>query len=206
MNISKNLIICFFIFILIIKSAYPFDKEIHFSIGLDSVSFTENESTLDDSSTFTKKAPPANGTMSQISLNVKYHFFHHEKMSIYGLATLPALNTGSTGYFQSGAGINFYIGSQSGRTQTNYDSVKISTDPIWRYFWGIQTGLGYLIYATNNAEKSDIQFETSIHCGAIYNFNKDFGMTSTINIGRGIGVASTTLVTRALIGVTYFFD
>jgi len=169
--------------------------------------FTENPSAIESTSTLnTDTEELGAGTVSQITLDATYRFWHEVSRSFYTRATVPLLPSGGGGYFFGALGSNFFIKSSSSKYSYKVGNIEVVSIPEMRYYWGIQLGIAYLIYTTETAEKSDIFFELELHGGLIYNINDTYGITAELGMGRGTGVATSTMNMKALVGLSYFLD
>lgn len=198
-----------FVFLLICSSSFAqeFSGLTSYSIGMVNISVTENESSLestdtsvttDDSSTSTAKS------VSAISFNMNYEFSFEQKRSYFVKATVPMMTSDGAGLFLGGVGFNMYLNDLGSIFKTNIGGSEIVMVPKLRYWWGANTGIGYLVYNTESAKKSDVIFDLSVHGGAAYSFGEKWGMKGEAVIGRGTGVATTTMNIRIFFGLTYF--
>ena len=117
---------------------------------------------------------------------------------------MPALPTSSSGYFLGTGGMNFYISSLSSKIEVNDSGTTITILPLWRFYWGFQVGMGYFVYLTSSAKKSDILLDTSIHVGMKYSLKNNWGLKAQLSMGKGTGLMTSTINTKVFIGGTYF--
>ncbi len=182
-------------------------QEVAVTMGMVNVGFAETESVIeaDDSmTTIDEEVTAQSGTVSVLTLDLSYVFLSYPTKSFYGKVAVPLISSGGTGYFVAGIGMNFFISSLSSKMSTRDKSTTFEIIPKFRYYWGPEIGAGYLIYATDTAEKSDLLFELGVHGGVIYNFRKTWGMKAEFTIARGTGVATTTMNMKIMFGITYF--
>jgi hypothetical protein len=183
-----------------------FSNEVSFATGMISSSFSENPSSFESTSTLNEADQPAAGGVSQIALDATYSFWHQKQRSFYTRAIVPILPSGGGGYFFGAIGANYFIKSTSSMYTYKINNVEVYSVPELRYYWGIQLGVGYLIYTTETAEKSDIFFELELHGGLRYSFNRKYGLIAEVGIGRGTGVATTTMNMKITFGLNYYIN
>lgn len=185
--------------------ASSYQKEIIFSTGMVSTSFSENESAVESSSELAQDPEPASASMSQIALDIKYNFFVEKDRSFYGRALAPFVSSSTTAFFMGAFGVNYFFNSIASTYTKKFGSIKTSFVPKVRYYWGPEVGVGYIVYPTETAEKSDVIFEFSVHGGLLYSINKQMGISVDVGVGRGTGVATSSLNTKALFGASYYY-
>ncbi|MCB9060673.1 MAG: hypothetical protein H6622_04045 [Halobacteriovoraceae bacterium] len=174
------------------------------SLGLVNISFAENQSTLTNEDATTTTA--AQGNNSNIALNVNYNIPLNLNGSVFSQATVPVVTNDGSGLFTVGAGYNYFISSVSGRSKVIDPNVKLSLTPDIRYYIGGQLNLGYLIYVSETARKSDVLIELGIQAGIIYNFKKSLAIKAEAMMGRGIGVSTATTNTKFFAGISIDLD
>ncbi len=177
------------------KAAFALDFHQHFSasIGMIHVSVTENVSTL-------------TSTDAVISMDLVYEFDNYTKKTYFIKVTAPLLAADGSGYFLGALGVNFYMNSLSGLFSFTDDGTNLILTPSMRYYWGIATGLGFLVYNTETAKKSDLIFDIQLHGGGILNFKKDWGLRGELGISKGTGVATSTMGIKIFMGINYYLD
>lgn len=178
----------------------------NYSIGMVSVGVTENESTLvqtdtDVEESGTKEA--ASTSASAISFNASYEFSFKQKRSYFVKGTVPMMTSDGSGLFLGGIGFNWYLNDLGSIYVLNMNGNEIRMIPKFRYWWGASTGVGYLVYNTENAKKSDVIFDLAVHAGAGYSFSEKWGMRGEAIVGRGTGVATSTMNIRIFFGAVY---
>lgn len=178
--------------------------EISFNMGMINTSFTENPSSVDSSSDINESREAASGSVSQIALDATYSFKNESARSYYARAVVPLLPSGGGGNFFGAVGANFYLGSVSSKYSFKVGNIEMVSVPKLRYYWGTQLGLGYLIYTTETAEKSDVYFEIDLHAGMKYAVMKKYHLNLEAGFGRGTGVATTSMNMKVLVGLSYF--
>lgn len=184
-------------------------NEMSVAFGMVSASFTETQSAVKEeastttSATSNESSQPQSGTVSAMSLDLSYNFLADLKKSYYVRTVIPVMASNSTGYVLGAMGMNFYFYSLASTNTVRDQSSSISIIPKMRYYIGPEAGVGYLIYATKTAEKSDVVFELGGRGGAIYNFKKDWGAKAELSAARGTGVATTSFIIKAVFGLTF---
>ncbi|MBT6325655.1 MAG: hypothetical protein HOJ35_06775 [Bdellovibrionales bacterium] len=177
------------------------------NMGMANFNITENASVLTTSGS-ESNAPddPTASAISLIALNVVYEFMNYPKKSYLLKTTLPLMSSDGSGAFLVGAGMNFYISSMSSKFSINDSGNNLIFTPTLRYYWGPSLGVGYLIYNTETAKKSDIIFDLEVHGGLIYTIKKIWGIRAEFAASRGTGVASSTIGMKFFVGMTYFLE
>lgn len=178
------------------------------SFGIVNISVNENESTLE----VTDTDIVADGESGAESVNalatsfeVQYESQLSEKRNYVLKAMLPVSISGEgVGIFLLGGGVNFYLNPMGSNYSLNVRGTTLSIIPRYRYYWGMSTSFGYLIYNTVSAKKSDVFFDLGAHLGGAYNFGKDWALRGEAGIARGIGVTTTSMSMKVLLGVTYY--
>ncbi len=181
-----------------------FEDELTFHIGMISSSFSENPSAVESDSDINESEAAASGSVSQIALDATYSFKNYQTRSYYARAVVPLLPSGGGGNFFGAVGANFFLSSVSSKYSYKIGNIDMVSVPKIRYYWGTQLGVGYLIYTTETAEKSDVFFELDLHAGLKYAVLKKYNLSVEAGFGRGTGVATTTMNMKILFGLSYF--
>jgi hypothetical protein len=197
-----------FVFILLSTiSAKEFSGITSYSVGMVNIGVTENESSLestDEDVASEEQKKSSAKAVSAISFNLNYEFSFKQKRSYFVKATVPMMTADGAGLFLGGVGFNWYLNDLGSIYKSNIAGSEIVMVPKFRYWWGANAGVGYLVYNTESAKKSDVIFDLGIHGGAGYNFGEKWGMKGEAVVGRGTGVATTTMNIRIFFGLTYF--
>lgn len=170
------------------------------------VNVTENASTLVADSNGNEVSEASTAAVSVISLNMTYEFQNYVQKSYFLKATAPLISSDGSGMFLGGIGANWYFNSLSSLFSFDDQGSNMTISPTSRYYLGGFAGVGYLVYITDTAKKSDLLFELGLHGGAIFNFKKDWGLRAELGLGRGTGVATSTIGIKAFVGVNYYID
>ena len=181
-----------------------FSDELTFNMGMLSTSFTENPSAIEADSDINDAEEAASGSVSQIALDATYSFKNYKTRSYYARAVVPLLPSGGGGNFFGAVGVNFFLSSVSSKYSFKMGNTEMVSTPKLRYYWGTQLGVGYLIYTTETAEKSDVYFELDLHAGLKYAILKKYNLSLEAGIGRATGVATTSMNMKILVGMSYF--
>lgn len=185
--------------------AEDFSRITSYSIGMVNVNVTENESSLvstDDSETEEIEETPS--AVSAISFNFNYEFIFEQQRSFFVKATVPMMTTEGAGAYVGGLGFNWYLNDLGTKYSINIGGSEIVMVPKFRYWWGASGSIGYLVYNTESAKKSDVFFDIGIHAGVGYNLGEKWGLRSEATIGKGTGVNTSTMNMSLLVGLTYF--
>lgn len=198
--------IIFSFLIICCLSAYAGDgeviqKELSYNIGLVNASYAENQTTLSGQN----QTEAASGSVSSISGQINYKFAPGLERSYYLAGTFPLLPGATGSYFGAHFGSEFYFGSSSGsKVSYNNSGTTIKLKPKNLYFWGIEGGLGYLVYVTETQKKTDLLLDIGANLGMLYSFSEKWRLRGTLGMTRGTGVATTTMEMKAFFGVTFY--
>ncbi|MGB0453875.1 MAG: hypothetical protein ACPGJV_09185 [Bacteriovoracaceae bacterium] len=176
--------------------------QISFSTGTVSTSYTEKVSELEGST-----AEPDSNTATTLPFDITYEFFTGQSRSYFVKGLVPMISPGEETFFTVSGGINFYIKSLSSIGVFKSSEIELKIVPKWRYFWGINAGIGTLTYTTQTSKELDQTFEVGLHGGLIYNLSSKWGVRAegSYNMGTGIKVASTTTM-KILLGASYYLE
>lgn len=181
------------------------NQQLSFSVGSISTSYAESKSTLTTSTTSADTViEPASGSASALPLAASWEYYVSPKRAYVVNASVPLVATSGDRYFFIGGGMNFYFYSISSKADYKDEVVDLKIVPIWRYYWGIDAGIGYLIYSTELQKKSDLVAELGGHLGIIYNINRNYGVKVEAGYSKGNGVVTSTSNIKLLIGMTYY--
>ncbi|MCO4793108.1 MAG: hypothetical protein KC493_05330 [Bacteriovoracaceae bacterium] len=206
MKAKSALIVIVFLLALTKVRANDFHPILNTSMGMVNISLTENTSTLtatDESVTVEEDAAAATAA-SVISFEVNYEFKNYADKSYFAKAVVPLMTADGSGVFMGSIGANFYIGSLSSIFSFKDKGTQIYMIPKTRYYWGASTGVGYVVYNTISAKKSDIFFDLGIHGGMVYNFSRKWGMRGELGAGRGTGIATSSFGIKIFLGTSYY--
>lgn len=185
-----------------------FHDVINFSMGMISHSVTENESTLvqtDDSVQADEEATAAAASsVSAISFNLNWEFKTEQKKSYFVEAYVPMMTTGGAGVFLGGVGMNWYLNDLGSKYTYVQNGTELTIIPTFKYYWGASTGVGYVVYNTESAKKSDVFFDLGIRGGGVYGFSSNKGIKLELGASRATGVATTGIKINFFLGLTQY--
>lgn len=176
------------------------------SLGMINHSVAENESTLKEegSPTTTAKEEETPEAVSAISVDATYEFLPTQQRTYFIRGSVPLLTTGGAGVFLLGGGVNFYLSELS--TKYSYESrgSKVEITPDLKYYWGLNTGVGYLVYNTQLSKKSDLFFDLGVHGGGAYALSPTRALRAEIGAARSTGVTTTGFKINVFIGLVQY--
>jgi hypothetical protein len=204
-----KLILKILTFICYLNTSYAsgFSPVVSISVGIFDMSLTENTSSLEATDlSVTLDATEAVSANAAVTIfDINYEFLIYPKKSFFFNASVPLVSSDGSGIFIGSFGANFYLNSMATVFSFNEKGTNIVIIPKLRYYWGASTGIGYLVYNTVSAKKSDIFFSLGLHAGTVYNFKKAWGVRAEVGISKATGVATNGFSTRYLVGTTYSF-
>lgn len=174
-------------------------KQLTFSTGTISTSYAEKESGLEDS---TESA--ASGSASALPIDLSYEYFINEKAAWFVRGIGPIVASSPDSYFFAGGGVNFYFMSISSTAIFKDTEIEMRIIPKWRYYWGLNAGMGNLVYRTETEKKNDTILEIGGHLGTIYSVNKEWGLKVEGSYNRGIGSLTSVSTIKVLLGASMY--
>ncbi len=201
-------IILLFIF-LIGKSIYSreFHQIVSSGVGVLNVAVTENGSKIQQTDTsviVTGQDNLSSFSSSIISFSLMWEFWTEAKYSYLIKAFAPLMSPNGNGVFLGAIGINFYLTKLSSKYTFKNSGNEVLMVPSLKFYWGIDLGMGYLIYNTQSAIKSDIFLDTGVRFGIGYGLGEKWGILGEAGIGRSTGVATSGIIIKAFVGTTYY--
>lgn len=195
-------LVIFLSFLNLTKASEIVYDELTFSLGMASISYTENEKTIQGENV----REAASGSVSAIVGNAQYKFSSNLKRAYYINASFPLINSGEGTYLAGGVGVEFYLSDLSSKFG-HYDSgTQVILTPTLRYFWGGEAGFAYLVYNTESATKTDILLDLGLLGGASYVFSDKITVKATFALLKGTGAIASTFGMRALVGASFYYD
>lgn len=184
-------------------------SELSAAITMINISFSENDSAVSEEETdandpTAEEVLPESGGVSLIGMTFKYTFMNFMTKHAYVSATFPLLTGAGRGYFAGAVGMNFFFMSQGAQVVTRDRLAELVVLPRWRFYAGPEVGGAYIIYSTEEAEKSDVVFEIGGHGGVIYNVKKNWGIMTELSVARAMGIATNDMIIKASVGMNYF--
>lgn len=174
-------------------------QQLTFSTGSIQTSFTEKDPGLENSTD-----ELASGSASALPVDLSYEFTINEKASWFLRGIGPLIPSSSDNYLFGGVGVNFYFMSISSAAVFKDTEIELMIRPKWRYYWGLNAGVGNLSYTTETEQKNDTILEMGLHAGAIYSINKEWGLKAEGSFNRGIGTLTEVSTTKVLLGATMY--
>lgn len=170
-----------------------------FSTGSIATSYAEKASGLEES-----EEEPSSGSASALPIDLSYEFTINNKVSWFVRGIGPLLASSPDSYFFGGAGVNFYFMSLSSAAVFKDTDIELFVRPKWRYYWGLNAGVGNLVYRTETAKKNDTVLELGVHAGGIYTINKEWGVKAEGSFNRGTGSLTEVTTIKVLLGATMY--
>jgi hypothetical protein len=199
--------LAFSVFFISLIFENAFSKEIAYTnvsaqLGMANISFVENASTLKNETGDIKEQ--ASGSVAAISLKATYDYIVSPKRAYFAQVVAPF--TGSNGLFLGGGGINFFFNDLSSMFDLSNEGSTITIQPKKRFYWGLMSGIGYLIYQTETAKKSDVGLLLGGQLGAMYNIKPNLDLKAEFGVGRLIGISTTSMAMQVFFGLSYYLD
>lgn len=170
-------------------------------MGMANVGFTETQAALSGPNQQT----PASGSVASISGQLHYRFRTDGRKAWYGQFTFPLMGGEGT-YLSGGAGMEYYFGKSSpARIVLQDTTTSFTISPVMRYFAYGGLNMAYISYLTETAKKNDTLLEIDLGGGLSRRFNS-WTLRAQAGIGRGVGVATTTMGMKAMVGGIFFLD
>jgi hypothetical protein len=183
-----------------IQSNLKKSDEFSMLIGMTNIGFTEGQSSLSGPNLST----PASGSVAGISGMLHYRFKTNEKTAWYSQFTFPLMATEGT-YMSAGGGMEYYFGQAPAKITLSDSTTTLTLTPLSRYFvWG-GLNLGYLAYLTETAKKNDTMLEIDLGGGWSKKFTS-WTLRAQAGLSRGVGVATTSMGMKAMVGGIFFLD
>lgn len=177
------------------------DKEMTYSVGLVNASYAESETGL----TGENVQEASSGSVSSISGQIQYKFAPGFDRSYYLAGTFPLLPGATGSYFGGHTGVEFYFGEKIGsKVSLNNSGTTIKIKPRNVFFWGLEGGLGYLVYVTETAKKTDLLLDIGGFLGGTYIMSDKWRIRGQLGVTRGTGVNTTTMEMKAFFGLSYY--
>lgn len=170
-------------------------------LGMANVSFTENQPTL----TGPNISEASSGSISSINAYLHYRFPTDSRYAWFVQSSIPLLTNSIGTYFSGGGGLEYSWGQSAARSVLKDSSTTLVISPVTRYFVAGEINAAYMAYTTLTAKKSDTLLEIGTFGGVSRKFSK-FHLRAQAGICRGVGVTTSTMGIKAMLGLTSFFD
>jgi len=177
-------------------------EEFSLLLGMTNVSFAETQSSLQGPNTQTA----ASGSVAQISSQLHYRFRTDDRKAWFGQFTFPVVGSATGTYMAGGVGMEYYWGKTPARMVLSDSTSSFSITPVTRLFAFGSINMGYLAYLTPTAKKNDTMLELEAGGGISRQFSKRWNIRATASMARGIGIATTTMGMKAMIGGIFYLD
>ncbi len=170
-------------------------NQLAISGGLFSTSFAETTN-LDPTST------PSSGSVGTLSAGIEFeHFFSDSRSFVMGIQ-LPALPSNQS--FQAGfMGFNFWVVGMGSAGSFIGEGASVRFKPGFRVSVGPIIGLGYLVYSTQSARKSDVGALFGADVAASLSFGERMGCRLGGSFFKTTGIATSGFGYRGGLAFTY---
>lgn len=202
---SKKLVVavcCLFVSLGFNARADRYEQEVSASLGMSQVSYAETESKVENNG---QRVEAQSGSVSIISIDLRYKFIPGDTIDYYMRFTAPFLAASGDTYFSYHIGGNYYFGGDSSKIELNDEGSKLSFTPKLRYYAGMELGAAYLVFSNEIVKRNDVLFNFGFHGGATYSISENWGVRASLHFARGIGANTTTTAIQFFAGATYFF-
>ncbi len=169
-------------------------------IGMANIGFTENQSTLQGENV----QVAASGSVASIAGQIHYRFHTNERIAWFGQFTFPMMASQGS-YLSGGGGIEYYWGKAPAKVTLRDATSSFTLLPVTRFFFSGGINMAYLAYLTETAQKNDTLLEIDIGGGISRKIGK-YTIRASAGIARGVGVATTTMGMKAMVGGIFFLD
>ena len=203
---------CFMVmFLVLVKNVFAsdFHDTVSCSIGMVNLSVRENPSELVQ--TDTTVTPDADedelGTSSKVSatsFEAVWDFKTYASYSYFLKAQVPLLTTSGAGVYLGGIGVNWYFNKLAVMYSYTRNGTDMVVIPKFRYYAGINSGVGYLIYNTESAKKSDVVFDLGVQAGISYLVGTNWNLKGEVAMGRATGAATISTKMGVMFGMVYY--
>jgi hypothetical protein len=183
-----------------ISSGLKKSEEVSILLGMANISFTESQSALSGPN----QSTPASGSVASISGMLHYRFRTDEKLAWYGQFTFPLMASEGS-YLAAGAGGEYYFGKAPARVVLKDATTSFTLSPVTRYFLMAGINMAYISYLPETANKNDTLLEIDVGGGMSRRFEK-WTLRIQGGMARGVGVATSTMGMKAMIGGIFFLD
>lgn len=184
----------------IMQGGLKSSEEFSMLIGMANIGFTENQTSLQGENV----QEAASGSVASISGQLHYRFKTEDRKAWYTQFTFPLMASEGT-YLSGGGGIEYYWGKAPAKVILKDATTSFILSPVTRYFLSAGLNMAYLAYTTETAKKNDTLLEIDLGGGISRKF-KSWTLRASAGIARGVGVTTTTMGMKAMIGGIFFLD
>lgn len=169
-------------------------------LGMVNVSYVESQTSLQGEN----QTKAASGSVSSINGTIHYRFKTEDRFAWFSQFTFP-LTASQGSYLGGGGGLEYYWGKSPAKMNIQDATTSFTLTPITRFFMLGAVNMGYLAYLTETAKKNDTLLEVELGGGLSRKF-KYFNLRSQASLARGIGVTTTSIGMKFMIGGIFFLD
>jgi hypothetical protein len=175
-------------------------NELSVMIGMVNVSFNEAQTSLQGENQTT----PASGSVSSINGMLHYRFKTEDRIAWFTQFSFPLIASQGS-YLGGGGGLEYYWGKSPAKMNIKDATTSFTLTPITRFYALGALNMGYLAYLTETAKKNDTLLEVELGGGLSRKF-KYFTLRSQASVARGVGVTTSTLGMKFMLGGIFFLD
>jgi hypothetical protein len=182
------------------SSGLKTSNEMSTMIGMANIGFAESQSTLQGENV----REAASGSVASIAGQLHYRFRTDDRMAWFGQFTFPLMATQGS-YLSGGGGVEYYWGKAPAKITLRDATTSFTLLPVTRFFFSGGINMAYLAYVTETAKKNDTLLEIDLGGGISRKFGK-YTLRASAGIARGVGVATTTMGMKAMLGGIFYLD
>jgi hypothetical protein len=175
-----------------------FKDQLGVALGMVNSSFSQQEDV------FSKSATTFSGSVAVISLDLCYEIFTSRKRSYFFRGTASGIAGEVSKYYAISSGQRFYFGADGVSGIYIDPSIKITINPVFRYYAGWAVGIFSTIYEPGEGVRSDIGIEIGGFGGILYSKSKTVSYKAELTILKGTGIETTTMDMQVFFGATFF--
>ena len=169
-------------------------------VGMVNMSFAEAQTSLQGEN----QLDPASGSVSSINGMLHYRFKTEDRLAWFSQFTFPLIASQGS-YLGGGGGLEYYWGKSPAKMNIKDATTSFTLTPITRFFILGALNMGYLAYLTETAKKNDTLLEVELGGGLSRKF-KYFTLRSQASLARGVGVTTSTIGMKFMLGGIFFLD
>jgi hypothetical protein len=132
------------------------------AIGMVNAGFSQNSGAFDE----TKGV--SSGSVAVISLDFNYEFFTTRRSSYSFRATGSGIAGEVSKYYAVSGGRKYYFGADGASATFVDKNIKVTTNPLFRYYVGWSLGFFSMIYEPKKEVRSDLGLEVGGNGGILY--------------------------------------
>lgn len=176
------------------------------SFGMNNVTYTELQSSLQDSDGVTQAKTQLNGSASIMSLEVAYTHPIKTNQALFLRGITPLIGNENR-MFSGGGGYQYFFGDAliSDVEIESVDGSFVHFAPGFRYFASAHLDVSYLFYTGKSAKKTDLIFQIGPGAGVLYRWKERIDIKAQAEYAMGYGSVVTTTSIKILAGLTMQF-